>query len=201
MISSCVNRKVFDSEYYCQKLSLNCTRENQRVAFKTSKGNFEVQLYGKNNPVTVTNFIENIKKEIYKNKKFYKIVNYPQIQVIHSGVFSENNYYKKDSLKLNNLSPTIPLEIKLDKEIEPRYKYQVIDPSEIQNLTNIFEKGSLAMVRSGESSSSSTEFFFVTNKFPELNGRYSIFGKVIKGYEILKKIDKKDLIYDVLISP
>ena len=55
------------------------------------------------------------------------------------------------------------------------------------------------MVKSGEKNSS-TEFFFVTNKFPELDGRYSIFGKVVKGIEILQKIDKEDLIYEIVIS-
>ena len=92
------------------------------------------------------------------------------------------------------------MEVKLKKEIEPKYGYQILDPSEILNLTNFFEKGSLAMVKSGKRSSSSTEFFLVTNKFPELDGRYSIFGKVVKGIEILKKIDKEDLIYEIIIS-
>ena len=92
------------------------------------------------------------------------------------------------------------MEIKLKKEIEPKYGYQILDPSEILNLTNFFEKGSLAMVKSGERNSSSTEFFFVTNKFPELDGRYSIFGKVVKGIEILQEIDKEDLIYEIIIS-
>ena len=92
------------------------------------------------------------------------------------------------------------MEIKLKKEIEPKYNFQIVDPSEIINLANFFENGSLAMVKSGEKNSSSTEFFFVTNKFPELDGRYSIFGKVVKGIEILQKIDKKDFIYKVIIS-
>ena len=92
------------------------------------------------------------------------------------------------------------MEIKLKKEIEPKYNYQIKDPSESINLTNFFEKGSLAMVKSGEKNSSSTEFFFVTNKFPELDGRYSIFGKVVNGIEILQKIDKEDLIYEIVIS-
>ena len=56
------------------------------------------------------------------------------------------------------------------------------------------------MVKIGKKNSSSTEFFFVTNKFPELDGRYSIFGKVVKGIEVLEKIDKKDLIYEIIIS-
>ena len=55
------------------------------------------------------------------------------------------------------------------------------------------------MVKSGKFYSSSTEFFFVTNKFRELDGRYSVFGKVLKGAEILKKINNRDYIYEILI--
>ena len=43
-------------------------------------------------------------------------------------------------------------------------------------------------------------FFFVTNKIPELDGRYSIFGKIIKGLDVLEKINKEDFIKEVKIS-
>ena len=200
LITSCNYKRIFDSKYYCEKLNFNCIRKNQNVFFKTSKGDFIVELYGVNSPVTVTNFIENIKKGIYENKKFYKIISYPKVQVIHSGVYSENNYHKEENENLNKPNPNIPLEIKLKTEIEPKYGYQILDPFEIVNLKNIFDKGSLAMVRSGENNSSSTEFFFVTDKFPELDGRYSIFGKVTKGIEVLEKINKDDFIYEITIS-
>ena len=50
------------------------------------------------------------------------------------------------------------------------------------------------MVKINEKRSSSTEFFFSLNNLPEFDGRYSIFGRVISGLEILDKIDKNDLI-------
>jgi len=56
------------------------------------------------------------------------------------------------------------------------------------------------MVKSGKNISSSTEFFFVTSNFPELDGRYSIFGKIIKGIDVLKKINKEDYIKSVQIT-
>ena len=56
------------------------------------------------------------------------------------------------------------------------------------------------MVKNGEINSSSTEFFFVTNKIPELDGRYAVFGQIVKGFEVLEKIEKKDLIYEIQIS-
>ena len=104
-------------------------KKNERVVFKTSKGNIDVQLYGKNKPVTVSNFIQNVNKNIYKNKRFYKIINLPQVKVIHSGIYLENNYYKKEYQNLKKLRRYIPLEIKLKKEIEPKYNYQIFDPS------------------------------------------------------------------------
>ena len=200
LITGCSYKSVLDSNYHCERLNLNCIKKNQRIAFKTSKGNFDVQLYGENNPVTVANFIENINKNIYKNKSFYKIIDFPQVKVIHSGIYPEINYDKTENQHLNKLRRNIPLEIKLKKEIEPKYNNQIVDPSEIADLTHFFEKGSLAMVKSGKRNSSSTEFFFITNKFPELDGRYSIFGKVVKGFETLEKIDNEDLIYEIIIS-
>ena len=56
------------------------------------------------------------------------------------------------------------------------------------------------MVKLGKSDSSSTEFFFVTSKIPELDGRYSIFGKIIKGLEVLEKINKEDYIKEVKLA-
>lgn len=200
LITGCSYKSVLDSNYFCEKLNIECIRKNKRVVFKTSKGNFEVKLYGEKKTVTVSNFIHNVKKNIYKNKRFYKIINYPQVQLIHSGIYPENNYYIKENQNLNKPRRNIPLEIKLKKETEPRYRHQIVNSSEIVNLTNFFEKGSLAMVKSGERNSSATEFFFVTNKFPELDGRYSIFGKVVKGIEILQKIDKEDFIYEIIIA-
>ena len=91
------------------------------------------------------------------------------------------------------------MEIKFQKEIKPRYNYQTKNPSEIENLVNFFESGSIAMVKSGKKNSS-TEFFFVTNKIPELDGRYSIFGKIIKGIDVLEKINKEDYIKEVQIT-
>ena len=88
---------------------------------------------------------------------------------------------------------SIPLEIKL-KNREPIYETPIVNLLEIKNLRHKFEKGSISMVKINERRSSSTEFFFSLNSLPEFDGRYSIFGRVISGSEILDKIDKNDLI-------
>ena len=198
-MQACSYKKQFDSNYYCKKLKFSCIQINKKVNFKTTKGDFEVELFGKDNPVTVSNFLENINNNIYVNQKFYKIINYPQIRFIHGGVNPENKFYIERKHNLNKTSPSIPLEIKFKDENKPRYNYQIKNPSETENLVNLFESGSIAMVKSGKNNSS-TEFFFVTNKIPELDGRYSIFGKIIKGLEVLDKINRGDFIKEVTIS-
>ena len=200
LASACSFKNEIDSNYYCQKLKFRCIQDNKIAIFKTSEGDFEVELFGKDNPVTVSNFLENIENNIYKNKKFYKIINYPQIKFIHGGINQENKLFIERNQKYNKTIPSIPLEIKFNEDKKPRYNYQFKNFFEQENLTNKFERGSLAMVKSGKNNSSSTEFFFVTNKIPELDGRYSIFGKIIKGFDVLEKIEKGDYILDVEIT-
>ncbi len=199
MIQSCSYKKQIDSDYYCKKLRLSCIQSNKIVYFKTSKGNFEVKLFGKHNPVTVSNFLENVDNNIYVNQKFYKIISYPQIRFIYAGLNPENQLYIERKQNLNKTSPSIPLEIKFKEESKPRYNYQIKNPNETENLVNTFENGSIAMVKSFNNKSSSTEFFFVTTNIPELDGRYSIFGKIIKGLDVLKKINKGDFIKAVQV--
>ncbi len=199
-MQACSYKNKIDSNYYCQKLEFNCIRSNKVVYFKTTKGDFEVKLFGKDNPVTVSNFLENIENDIYVNQKFYKIINYPQVKFIHGGVNPKNKHYIELKQNQNKISPSIPLEIKFKEEIKPRYNYQIKNPNETENLVNTFESGSIAMVKSGKNISSSTEFFFVTSNIPELDGRYSIFGKIIEGLDVLKKINKEDYIKSVQIT-
>ena len=200
MFQACSYKNKVDSNYYCKKLRFNCIQSNKIVNFKTTKGDFEVELFGKDNPVTVSNFLENIDNDIYVNQKFYKIINFTQIRFVHGGINPKNKLYFERNQNLNKRSPSIPLEIKFKEEIKPRYNYQIKNPNEIENLVNTFESGSIAMVKRGKNKSSSTEFFFVTSKIPELDGRYSIFGKIIKGLDVLKKINKEDYIKSVQIT-
>ena len=140
----------------------------------------------------MANFISKVKSNFYINKKFYKIINYSNNKLIHNGINKINDFGQTHIKDLENFD-SIPLEIKL-KNNNPIYETPIINPLDIKNLRHKFNKGSLSMVKINEKRSSSTEFFFTLNNLPEFDGRYSIFGKVISGSEILDKIDKNDLI-------
>ena len=147
--------------------------------------------------MTVANFVKKVKSNIYINKNFYKIIIYSNNKLIHNGVNKVNDLEQMNKNDEEHMD-SIPLEIKISNK-EPVYETSIVNPMEIKNLRHKFEKGSLSMVKVNKKRSSSTEFFFTLNNLPELDGRYSIFGKVISGSEILDKIDKKDLIKKIEI--
>ena len=109
-----------------------------------------------------------------------------------------NNFEKIENIK-SKYKSKIPLEIRI-KNKEPIYGIPIFDPKELINLKNKFEKGSIAMVNADNNNSSSTEFFFTLNTSPEFDGRYSIFGRVIKGLEILETLDKNDYIKNIKLT-
>ena len=193
LLSSCEYKVDKDTEYFCQNYKLDCFKENIVVTFNTSKGNFDVELFGSSNPLTVSNFKKNISEDIYKNSKFYKLIDYPDTTIIHSGVdskFNENNTNNK-TIK------TIPLEIKLTIKQKPIYKKEISDPLKFKFLKNTFQKGSISMSKISKTESSSTEFFISTQKSDVLEGRYSVFGKVINGFEVLEALDLDDYILKI----
>ncbi len=142
--------------------------------------------------MTVANFLSKVKSDIYVNKNFYKIINYSSNKLIHNGL-NEVNYFGNVNIADVENFDSIPLEIKLNNK-KPIYETSIINPLEMKNLRHKFEKGSLSMVKINKKRSSSTEFFFSINNLPEFDGRYSIFGRVVSGLEILDEIDKNDLI-------
>ena len=192
LINCCGYNKKLNTQYFCEKLTLNCDINKNILVFHTSKGILKIQLFSDSHPVTVANFISNVKSNIYVNRNFYKIINYSSNKLIHNGLNNTNDFEKINIKNVENFD-SIPLEIKLNKK-EPIYETSIINPLEIKNLSHKFEKGSLSMVKINKKRSSSTEFFFSLNNLPEFDGRYSIFGSVISGSEILSEIDKNDLI-------
>jgi len=56
LLQACSYKNNVDSNFYCQKLRFSCIESNKTVNFKTTKGDFKVELFGKDNPVTVSNF-------------------------------------------------------------------------------------------------------------------------------------------------
>ena len=195
-ISSCKYKVEEQTGFFCQKHNLDCLKENIVVTFSTSKGDFDVELFGSSNPLTVSNFKKNISENIYSNSKFYKIIKYPNTTIIYGGIHSKNNqkFLSKKTIK------TLPLEISLSIKKDPIYNNEISDPLKFKLLKNKFQKGSISMAKISKTKSSSTEFFISTQNAAVLDGRYSIFGKVINGFETLENLDRNDFLVEIKLN-
>jgi peptidyl-prolyl cis-trans isomerase B (cyclophilin B) len=49
-------------------------------------------------------------------------------------------------------------------------------------------RGILSMARTNDPNSASCQFFVMHGAYPSLNGAYSVFGKLVSGYDTLDKI-------------
>ena len=70
-----------------------------------------------------------------------------------------------------------------------------------QEFNNIsHEKGILSMARSQDVNSAGSQFFICFDNAPHLNNKYTVFGKLLSGYEVLDKIEKLKSEADYIID-
>lgn len=140
-----------------------------RVAvIKTVKGDITVELYGKDTPQTVANFVKLANAKFYNGLKFHRVD--PGF-VIQGG--DPNG----------------------DGSGDPGY---TIKREIAKNLKHV--EGALAMARSDDPDSAGCQFYITLTKTPELDGAYAVFGKVIKGMDVVKKIAKGDKIISITVK-
>ncbi|MBX7041371.1 MAG: peptidylprolyl isomerase [Ignavibacteria bacterium] len=62
-----------------------------------------------------------------------------------------------------------------------------------------YDEGILGMASSGKDTEGS-QFFITHSRTPHLDGRYTIFGKVLNGMDVVSSISYGDYLYDVVIN-
>ena len=141
----------------------------------TSLGEITVELYPEKAPITVANFLKYVDAHLYDNCSFFRAVTL--------------NNQPKDSIKI---------EVIQGGEIDSTKVFAPI-PLETTKQTGISHKnGTLSMARD-KPNSATTNFFICINDQPSLDyaGKrnkdgqgFAAFGSVIKGMEIVKKIQQ-----------
>lgn len=146
-------------------LGCNAYAANPQVKLKTNVGEVVVELYPDKAPETVANFLKYVNSGFYNGTIFHRVINKFMIQ---GGGFTED-FKQKETL------PPVRNEAN-------------------NGLTN--EPGTLAMARTYDPHSASAQFFInlESNKHlnfykpvPDYYG-YCVFGKVVQGMEVVKKI-------------
>jgi peptidyl-prolyl cis-trans isomerase A (cyclophilin A) len=142
--------------------------ENPQVALETSMGRIVVELYPDKAPKSVENFLQYVADGHYSETVFHRVIGSFMIQ---GGGFGAD-FYKGDMSPKTTRAPI---------EIESR-----------NGLKN--DTGWLAMARTSDPNSATAQFFINTVdndglNYPSPDGHgYAVFGKVIEGMDVVKKI-------------
>ena len=143
-----------------------CSMKGHNVVLETNYGNIEIKLFDDAAPVTCENFRKLVSEGFYDSLQFHRVV--PGF-VIQGG---DPNTRTPDKATWGMGGPgyTLPAEIE-----EP-------------NLL-----GSVAMARqpdqvNPEKRSNGSQFYICLRDLPQLNGQYTVFGKVVKGMDVVDSI-------------
>jgi peptidyl-prolyl cis-trans isomerase B (cyclophilin B) len=169
----------------------NLTKVSATIS--TAKGNIQLELYPKIAPLTVANFIYLANSGFYNGTKFHRVV---ADFVIQGG----DPLSKTDDPKVGSGGPGYLFA----DEINP--KVQGLDDASIKALEALGYKyssnlqslpvtiGVIAMANAGPNTNGSQFFIVTTKNQPGLNGKHAVFGKVVKGMDVVKKIIQGDKI-------
>ena len=125
-------------------------------------GKINLELYGKEAPITVDNFINLINEKFYDGLTFHRII---------------------DGFMIQGGDPSADGTGGSEKKIKGEFTSNGV------NNTIKHERGVISMARRSDSAdSASSQFFIVQQTSTHLDGQYAAFGKVTKGMEIVDKI-------------
>ncbi len=163
-------------------LFLGCNSKNSQnphILIATNFGDIEAELYPKNAPITVYNFLKNIEAGIYKKTNFYRVVKNEDMPI-------EYNY----GIIQGGLWPA-----------NKNFTTILHEPTSSTGLSHV--SGTISMARAAPGTAS-TEFFICigdqlffdagkgTN--PSDTAGYAAFGKIIAGMRVVRKIqDAKNI--------
>jgi peptidyl-prolyl cis-trans isomerase B (cyclophilin B) len=144
---------------------------------QTSKGTIVIRLFRKLAPNTVANFIDLVQRGFYNGLTFHRV---------EPGFVIQAGCPKGDGTG-EFIDPTTQKPRRIALEISPRLQHNA--------------PGVVAMARFGNDlNSASTQFYITLNATPHLNGKYAVFGGVMKGMDVASQIKIGDKINSITLQ-
>ncbi len=164
-----------------------------KATIKTAKGDIKLELYSAVAPKTVDNFVTLTKNGFYNGLSFHRVISDFMIQGgdPKGDGTGGPGYQFEDEINPRSIN----VSESMIKENEARgYKYNY----SLQSLP--VDVSVIAMANAGPNSNGS-QFFIVTEKAQtHLNGLHTVFGRVIEGMDVVRKIQQGDKMIAVTIE-
>jgi len=139
-------------------------KKNMNVTLKTNKGEITIELFADKAPNTVANFKKLAEAGFYDGVKFHRVIKGFMIQ--------SGDPLTKDDTKSDMWGTGGP-------------GYKFADEIHADNRNDV---GTIAMANAGPNTNGS-QFFINVNPNNFLDGKHTVFGKVIKGMDVVAEIE------------
>jgi cyclophilin family peptidyl-prolyl cis-trans isomerase len=149
---------------------------NRKAILDTNKGSITVELYEDKAPITAGNFIDLIERGFYDGLKFHR---YEPGFVIQGGDPKGNGTG-------GFVDPQTGRERRIKLEVSPELKHG--------------EAGGVAMARSQDPNSASSQFYITLGPAAFLDMNYAVFGRVVDGLDAARQLRAGDQMKTVKLA-
>ncbi len=151
------------------------TTKNPVVEMDTTKGVIKVEIFQEDAPITSNNFLDLVERGFYNGVVFHR---YEPGFCIQGGDPTGTG-------KSGFIDPATKRERTIQLEVSPKLKHS--------------EAGMIAMARTPDPNSASSQFYFTLGPASFLDGQYAVFGKVIDGLSVVNELRKGDKMNKVFV--
>ena len=141
------------------------------IVLETAKGVIEIETYPEEAPKTVAHVLALVKKGFYNGLRFHRAE--PGF-VIQIGDPQTRDMTRQSSWGTGNSGTPVGV-----VEITKKRRHIA---------------GAVGMAHSGSAKDAASQFYIMLRASPSLDGKYVVFGKVIKGLDVAGKVQKADVL-------
>jgi peptidyl-prolyl cis-trans isomerase B (cyclophilin B) len=161
-----------------------------------------LEVDGKNAPITAGNFVDLVQKNVYDGLVFHRVVKQPEPFVVQGG----DPKGRDPNVPVGQLGtggyidPATNQERRIPLEIKPAGPGKILYGTTF-SMAGVRDKpllthkrGALAMARSADPNSASSQFYITLADQDFLDGEYAVFGYVTEGTDVVDAIQQGDRI-------
>jgi peptidyl-prolyl cis-trans isomerase B (cyclophilin B) len=197
------SKKISIEDLHKQFPGLPTLSSKAKVQLTVKGQPITIEVNGEDAPISAGNFIDLVQKKFYDGLIFHRVVREPSPFVVQGGdpagkdpnVLVENLGTGGYIDPKTNQERYIPLEIKTEDNQQLYGQTFAMVPQFSTKAPKLRHKrGAIAMARSMNPNSASSQFYITLADQGFLDGEYAVFGYVIEGMDIVDKIQQGDRI-------